>query len=505
MTDLPISETTLLAIFAFVLVFIRGLTLYVSYRQDANAQPRAPNITLVVLGDIGRSPRMQHHALNFARNECWVDFVGYDGAKPLNSIIEHPSIKLHYISHPWKLPASLPKALYLVFAAFKVYYQLAILYWTLLFRIKSPDFVLLQNPPAIPTLSIVQFVCWLRQTNLIIDWHNFGYTILAMRLGQNSRVVKFAKWYENFFGRRAHAHLAVSSAMHRELLYKWEVEGIIRTLYDRPPTHFRRLEIEEIHKFLKRINIEETITSQSTGSSSFLPPSSPNTTLLTTEVVATSSDAPSYRYRIDRPILIVSSTSWTADEDFSILIDAAKRYDEAAEQSAGKKETFPKLLFVITGKGPLRDKYMEEISRLTLKNVRIVSLWLEAEDYPLLLGSADLGVCLHKSSSGMDLPMKVVDMFGCGLPVCAVHYEWYVYLRVHYCTANSELIFKHKKNGLVFKDAGQLTQQIIDLFKNYPVNADVLDSMREEIEKFRKENSENHWDLTILPILGAGG
>ncbi len=162
-------------------------------------------------------------------------------------------------------------------------------------------------------------------------------------------------------------------------------------------------------------------------------------------------DPPSYseihspRLRRDRPALVVSSTSWTPDEDFGILREALEIYEaRAKELNHEGPQVLPKLLMVVTGKGDLRDEYMQSMEKLQRgwTWVRCVSLWLEPEDYPLLLGlpslniifavtdfvkgSADLGVSLHSSSSALDLPMKIVDMFGCGLPVCALKFKWCV-------------------------------------------------------------------------------
>jgi hypothetical protein len=50
-----------------------------------------------------------------------------------------------------------------------------------------------KNPPSIPTLALVWLVGWLRGSKVIIDWHNLGYSILALKLGANHVLVRIAK------------------------------------------------------------------------------------------------------------------------------------------------------------------------------------------------------------------------------------------------------------------------------------------------------------------------
>lgn len=96
--------------------------------------------------------------------------------------------------------------------------------------------------------------------------------------------------------------------------------------------------------------------------------------------------------RPDRPALLVSSTSWTADENFDILLDALEKYnnraDELAATTSGTNARLPKVLVIVTGKGPLREETLSKVAKMqeSWKWVRFISLWLEAADYPVLLG-----------------------------------------------------------------------------------------------------------------------
>lgn len=54
--------------------------------SSAQAKPR-PSVQILVLGDIGRSPRMQYHALSIARHGGQVVIIGYKGENCPNVII----------------------------------------------------------------------------------------------------------------------------------------------------------------------------------------------------------------------------------------------------------------------------------------------------------------------------------------------------------------------------------------------------------------------------------
>jgi len=131
---------------------------------------------------------------------------------------------------------------------------------------------------------------------------------------------------------------------------------------------------------------------------------------------------------------------------------------------------------------------MKKLANQNLKIFDVKSIWLESDDYPKLLGCADLGVCLHYSSSGYDLPMKVVDMFSSALPVCAVRYD----------TIN-ELV-KENKNGLLFQTCDELSEQLysfIDDFNKYGESKRLI-SMRNNLLNFNKLDWISQWKDKVI-------
>ncbi|CAA7271421.1 unnamed protein product [Cyclocybe aegerita] len=417
---------------------------------------------------------MMYHAQSFAENGFMTDVIGYGGSKPIPALERLPRVRIHYIP---ELPTMFRFLPFILLAPIKIALQIVnILLWLLLWIEVPPEFIVVQNPPGIPMLALVHLVGRIRGSKVIIDWHNLGYSILALKLGEDHILVRIAKWFEATFGYSAYAHLFVTKAMRDFLVKEWDIQGHKAVLYDRPPRHFHRSSAQEIHELFCKLQPSLLAQKSLRG---FLPKvSMPYSTPLTDTPERTSSRGSASptsssfaetrmpTLRADRPAVLVSSTSWTPDEDFSILLDALRLYESRAQELGSvdavkapmTKGRLPKLLVIVTGKGPLREKYMTEISKLqeSWKWVRCISLWLEAEDYPVLLGSADLGVSLHSSSSALDLPMKVVDMFGCGLPVCALDF-----------TCLNELV-KNGKNGLVFNNSSQLAIQLEELFLSFP-------------------------------------
>ncbi|PWW76119.1 hypothetical protein C7212DRAFT_352197 [Tuber magnatum] len=383
----------------FVSLSFSLLLLCLPSRHVPPKRDERPRVVVVVLGDIGRSPRMQYHALSIAREGGLVDLVGYDESAPRPELVGNPNIKMCPLPPPPRFLRTGTPIRSILFAPLKALFQLTSMLYLLCYIIPpSAGYILLQNPPAIPTLAVTKLVGALRGMKSVTDWHNFGWSVLQLKLKEHP-IVYFCKIYEMLIGRGATP---------------------IKTLYDRPPTHFTPLSPEERNKFLESHPITARHASAIASGSTHL---------------------------------LISSTSWTPDEDFSHLLGTLLIYDRwASGANFLKHGSAPSVLAVITGKGQLRGEYMARVETLEFQHVTIESVWLESEDYPKMVGCADLGVSLHTGTSGVDLPMKVVDLFGVGVPVAAFEY-----------LAISELV-KDGVNGIVFKTGEELGDALVNLF-----------------------------------------
>jgi beta-1,4-mannosyltransferase len=276
-----------------------------------------------------------------------------------------------------------------------------------------------------------------------------------MRLGAGHWLVKLSARYEALFGQAADVNLFVSSHMQELLGRRFNVAGTV--FRDRPADTFAPVAPEERDRVRARL-FGRLATSDSAAIA-----------------------------------LLVSPTSWTVDENLELFFDALQKYDEKATANRGANG-MPSLAVLITGQGPLKRAFETRVAATPLASVEIRTGWLEPDEYTRAVGAADLGICCHVSASGVDLPMKIADMFGAGIPVCA--YDYGPCLR--------ELV-RPGITGVLFRTADECCNHLETLLHGRPASNADLQRLRRGVAESNRETWGEGWIADARPLLIAGG
>jgi beta-1,4-mannosyltransferase len=269
----------------------------------------------------------------------------------------------------------------------------------------------------------LRFLRLFKGRRFVIDWHNLRYSIWKVS-GPAPFWVRIAERQEFGFGGLATSHITVTEALKALLASK----GINATIvYDRPLVVFKQTK----NTADERVHFERFL-------------------------------------EIDpEDVWLVSSSSWTPDEDIGILLTAA---DELNDQLGELKKNdideygeVPSLSIIITGKGSDQDWFEAELKSRQFEKISFALTYFDDYDeYARFLGCCDIGVSLHVSSSGVDLPMKGLDMIGSGLPVLSVNYA---------CIG--ELV-KDGTNGILFNDGVESAEVLRRTLVTKEISIDTL-------------------------------
>ena len=400
---------------------------------------------------------MRYHAHALAANGVDVDLVGLEGTPLPREITDEPRITVHRLPIPrLKIRGELTGSTYAVaglFDAFRISFRL----WRTLRTLRRPELVLVQNPPAFPTLAVTWFTLRHKGVRFVIDWHNLGYTLLQLRLGRWHPAVRLARWYERRDARMVDANLCVSRGLAAFLESRFDVTQA-QVLYDRPASAFTPIERAERERFRLALFARLGIRANTVG-------------------------------------FIVCPTSWTEDEDFDVVIEAVMRLEERIRgwEAGDAGRRFPDLVILVTGDGARRAEFERRFAGLPARRIQLRARFLEPEDYPRVVGSADLGLCLHRSSSGLDIPMKIADLFGAGVPVCALDYGP--------CLRE---VLRPGETGMLFSTAAELSAIVTSLLARYPNDTSDLDRLRGGVGAAAATRWQDEWRrvamATVLPL-----
>lgn len=368
-----------------------------------------------------------------------------------------------------------------------------------------PQLVMCQTPPAVPFVVLVKvvrcvvllFAVWplrfavvplvnqffvtnneqsatlariassIRSPQVIVDWHNFGFTLLQVDHRPHV-IVAIYKFFERYFC-CGDVNLTVSRAMQRALTTKNGNQRIgpfmlstpVHVLYDTAPAFFSHVSRQ---KAIQQLRLGTTNSVITNVPSWFICPNSELS---------------------KKGFLIVSSTSWGSDDDYGMVVGALKRLDQ--HLSADASTLLKNVWLVVTGKGPTRQRFEDAVAAAQLSPaVTVSTVYFQSFlDYSTMLGAGDIGLSVHFSSSGLDLPMKCVDMLGAGLPVAAIAYE-----------SIEELVTE--KSGWLFRDELALFDLLLSC---------LTESGQESVRKKavyvaeHRELWEESWDRVVKPLL----
>jgi beta-1,4-mannosyltransferase len=388
---------------------------------------------VVVLSDLGQNPRMQRHARAWA-NLADVDLVGLHGSALEPGLETTPRLTIHRLRDGSAASRSRKSAGRFVFASALRAVAHAFASFRALMGLPRPEVILVGNPPAVPALGVCWLVARLRGARFVIDWQDLSHRRAAAQLGESHRLVRSIARSERRWARRAQAHVAATQALADWLRREYGVQAAV--VYDRP-----------LRAALAGVASSEPIAG---------------------------SGAP----------LAVCPTSWGADEDFDLLLEALER----ADRSLTKGPKTGRLTVLLTGTGELRGAFEARLARrqFTHVDVRVANI-----DSHAAIAKADVGLCLHQSASGLDLPTVLSDLRAASVPVCVYDYA----------PVLTEVLTKGHE-GVTFGEPGELMTLLVSVAIGDTSVDSPLAKSRAWLAAHPAELWEDHWQTHMASVIG---